>query len=496
MMSVFNRGLFFSFVLGLTPVAALAGPTQGVSDDGVFPHVRNDLPKKKNATVGNYLYIGTAPKFAPEDLKLTTSKVGLTLRVTAKVTQELKDRYAIILYKRFQQIAEKFLADSQMTFDSLYTLPTLATKTKLDSVRLWLKIVAPYSNHVLEGNGLSIEKGSLSSDEYKRNVLTSLLRYYFQNQSLTLDSLTTLNEYFKDPQYVRQLSNDLFQYHLGSRFSVEASVGEKTGKPYIGDLTYVYPIAATAEGPFDQPKEGVREFGLQGNIESRIWSDKWDDEFGGMPFLLIEWSGVAFHGPITNYRPLDVWFLRRGFVSHGCHRMDSSDIMELRALMPVDLSLLQKNKNAIQHVTLNWVDVADWNHDGSLEAIDVQYYDIPSYLPEPKKGSDLDALAAKLSGDAAQATWRKKHYTAYNKHANANGTPFYDAATGLYSGLPKYEVVKNKLVRNGVQPAVPVYTFATMPNRIIQYNDGKPMPKGYDRVGGNSPISFEKNLAP
>jgi len=52
--------------------------------------------------------------------------------------------------------------------------------------------------------------------------------------------------------------------------------------------------------------------------------------FAGLPFL--SWSGnYGIHGPIDNYRASNGGNLRRGFVSHGCIRMEAADILELYA---------------------------------------------------------------------------------------------------------------------------------------------------------------------
>ncbi|MBS1958173.1 MAG: hypothetical protein JST80_01750 [Bdellovibrionales bacterium] len=460
---------------------------ESTQSDGVFPHKRTDLPKKKNATAGKYLYVGIAPRFAAEDLDMVSSKIGLTLRVTGRVTQEFKDHYALELYRRFKKIADAFQSDPALGFYPLQGMEQLQKRTKLGSVKLWLKVTAPYLKHVLENQGVEINGiddtgAAIAAADYNRDVLTALLRFYLQNQTLTLESIPTLDTYFQNEDYVRRLSADLWNVHLAKRYTAEASIGAK-GKAYVGFLTYVYPIAATTEGPFDQPREGVRDFGLEGNVESRIWSEKWKDEFGGMPFLLIEWSGVAYHGPITNYNPLDIWYLRRDYVSHGCHRMDSSDIMELRSIMPADLSLLQKKKRPIRHVTINWPDVTDWNRDGKLEVMDVDYYEIPTWFPEPKKGTDLDVLSKKYMGEVAQTAWRKKHYVRFNKNKDA-ATAVYDPVTGLYSGIPKYVVTGKKLTRDGVYDPVPVQVFTVEPSRIIQYFDGRPMPKTFDNFSG------------
>ena len=52
--------------------------------------------------------------------------------------------------------------------------------------------------------------------------------------------------------------------------------------------------------------------------------------FAGLPFL--SWHGdYAIHGPIDNYTAPNGGTLRRGFVSHGCFRMEAADILEVYA---------------------------------------------------------------------------------------------------------------------------------------------------------------------
>jgi hypothetical protein len=52
--------------------------------------------------------------------------------------------------------------------------------------------------------------------------------------------------------------------------------------------------------------------------------------FAGLPFL--RWYGnYGFHGPITGYTAPDGGQLQRGYVSHGCVRMEAADIGELWA---------------------------------------------------------------------------------------------------------------------------------------------------------------------
>jgi hypothetical protein len=52
--------------------------------------------------------------------------------------------------------------------------------------------------------------------------------------------------------------------------------------------------------------------------------------FAGLPFM--SWYGnYAIHGPIDNYRAANGGALRRGYVSHGCIRMQAADVLEVYA---------------------------------------------------------------------------------------------------------------------------------------------------------------------
>jgi len=95
----------------------------------------------------------------------------------------------------------------------------------------------------------------------------------------------------------------------------------------LGDSLSYYPIIAT----------GGTTFTLKtANIQScKTW---WTDPetgakspvFAGLPFM--PWyGGYAFHGPIDNFRAANGGNLRRGFVSHGCIRMEAADVGELYA---------------------------------------------------------------------------------------------------------------------------------------------------------------------
>ncbi|MCA9488348.1 MAG: L,D-transpeptidase [Myxococcales bacterium] len=72
------------------------------------------------------------------------------------------------------------------------------------------------------------------------------------------------------------------------------------------------------------------------NYRCRMW---WTDEagqkapvFAGLPFIRLEGpssSGYGIHGPIDHYTDATGGSLRRGYVSHGCMRMEAADVMEV-----------------------------------------------------------------------------------------------------------------------------------------------------------------------
>lgn len=76
------------------------------------------------------------------------------------------------------------------------------------------------------------------------------------------------------------------------------------------------------------------------NYSCRMW---WKDEsgkqipvFAGLPFIRLEGPGstaYGIHGPIDKFTQPNGGTLRRGYVSHGCVRMDAADVVEVYALI-------------------------------------------------------------------------------------------------------------------------------------------------------------------
>lgn len=102
-----------------------------------------------------------------------------------------------------------------------------------------------------------------------------------------------------------------------------------------GQVFYMRMDQPSAQETTD-PKKAV--FGM--NYSCKIW---WPDPdtgkkvpvFAGLPFIRLEGApslGYAIHGPIDSYTATNGGKLTRGFVSHGCIRMESADVLELFAL--------------------------------------------------------------------------------------------------------------------------------------------------------------------
>jgi hypothetical protein len=365
-----------------------------------------------------------------------------------------------------------------MSLHPLVKISKLAEKKPMN-VQAWAKLVEQYSGHVLDTtdqpvftdfrNASRFASPALE-EEYKDTVSKAVFQYYFDTKELADDIIADTAKF--EQLLSKENSQRLFMKHLGHLYT---PVPEKEG--FIGTLTFVYPIAATVEGPFDQPKEQITDMKTAESIEARWWSNKWKDEFGGFPFLLIEWSGVAFHGPITNYSPLDVWYLRRGYVSHGCHRMDGSDVLELRALMPVDM---KKAMNKIKITILNFFDVTDWNKDGTVEAIDVKYYSVPGSIAVAKNKTIDDAIAP------YKVENQMKTFIKNNKYA----AKYYDSASDKLKNIPKYIVNKKVLSQNGLHEEVGIYRFEYRPTRIIQYTEDGIKLQGFDDTAGKYPPKY------
>jgi hypothetical protein len=68
------------------------------------------------------------------------------------------------------------------------------------------------------------------------------------------------------------------------------------------------------------------------NYSCRFYGVDPEPYFAGLPFIRLEGPptlGYGFHGPIDRFTTPEGGTLRRGYVSHGCMRMQAQDIVEL-----------------------------------------------------------------------------------------------------------------------------------------------------------------------
>jgi hypothetical protein len=105
------------------------------------------------------------------------------------------------------------------------------------------------------------------------------------------------------------------------------AINHNAGETSYGESLSLYPVLATGQHEFAITPASIQP--------CKTW---WTDPetgvkqpvFAGLPFL--SWYGnFAIHGPIDNFRAANGGNLRRGYVSHGCVRMEAADILEVYA---------------------------------------------------------------------------------------------------------------------------------------------------------------------
>lgn len=97
--------------------------------------------------------------------------------------------------------------------------------------------------------------------------------------------------------------------------------------PEVGESLSYDPVASTGRSDFVITPSSIQP--------CKTW---WTDPesgakspvFAGLPFMSF-YGNYAIHGPIDNYRAANGGALRRGYVSHGCFRMEAADVLEVYA---------------------------------------------------------------------------------------------------------------------------------------------------------------------
>ena len=102
-------------------------------------------------------------------------------------------------------------------------------------------------------------------------------------------------------------------------------IEEDENQPSFGESKSYYPVIAT----------GGHDFALSPNTANPCrtwWTDPETGEespvFAGLPFMPF-YGPYAIHGPIDRFRAPNGGSLRRGYVSHGCVRLQAADILEI-----------------------------------------------------------------------------------------------------------------------------------------------------------------------
>lgn len=453
-----------------------------------------------NYTVGRFAYLGNAPRFDSENLEMVASKMGHSLRVKAWVTENTIATYELDLLTRFKGFYDAF-SKPTMHFERLQSLSKIADEATNSDTKKWFTVASYYGKHILENSLTDIFAPTETEEEYKQTILTTMARTLLNDPTMTITSaLSLFDQYKNDPAFMarRQVdSSALFMFHLGHRFAALHEIDP--AKPTrLGFLTFVYPIAIDKEGPFKLPSAGFRKFPLSSSIEGRWWSNRWVDEFGGFPFLQITSDGVAFHGPITMSSSKDTWFLRRDNVSHSCMRMDPSDLLELRALIPKNMTQLQKLGKTIPLQIIEWPDVTDVDHNGTNEVVDVAYYSLPT------SGAGINNPLNWKPSVYNKDYWNKFFKPFAGRLTSKNtfqvvSTTVIDAVTGEatvtnrgeFTGLPKYEIVDGVQKRVGYYSEVtPIMTLPQRPTSIIQYREDGIVYQGADDWGGDTMGSY------
>lgn len=134
-------------------------------------------------------------------------------------------------------------------------------------------------------------------------------------------------------------------------------------------------------------------------------------------------------------------------------------------------------------VILDHFDVVDLNKDGVEEAIDVEYYSVPSSIAVPKNKTIDEVIIPYLVEN------QKSSFIKSNKYA----AKFYDASTDTLKNIPKYTIGKKSVSKTGTHAEVKIERFKYRPNRIIQYTEDSYPLRGFDdNFGKYPPKHFQK----
>lgn len=121
----------------------------------------------------------------------------------------------------------------------------------------------------------------------------------------------------------------------------------------FGESLSYYPVAAYGKQDFQITPSSIQPC-------KTWWTDPATGEktpvFAGLPFM--SWSGAyAIHGPIDNFRAPNGGNLRRGYVSHGCFRMEAADVLEvygrIKGIAKVPVHVQREAERTVERVKVD-----------------------------------------------------------------------------------------------------------------------------------------------
>ena len=121
----------------------------------------------------------------------------------------------------------------------------------------------------------------------------------------------------------------------------------------FGESLSYYPVAAYGKQDFQITPSSIQPC-------KTWWTDPATGEktpvFAGLPFM--SWSGsYAIHGPIDNFRAPNGGNLRRGYVSHGCIRMEAADVLEvygrIKGIAKVPVHVQREAERTVERVKVD-----------------------------------------------------------------------------------------------------------------------------------------------
>jgi hypothetical protein len=105
------------------------------------------------------------------------------------------------------------------------------------------------------------------------------------------------------------------------------TIDDTATDPEFGESRSYYPVIASGGHDFAITPATIQPC-------KTWWTDAATGEkrpvFAGLPFMSFA-GNYAIHGPIDNFRAANGGTLRRGYVSHGCFRMEAADVLEVYA---------------------------------------------------------------------------------------------------------------------------------------------------------------------